>query len=130
MRKIGFILFLLFISSVVIHASIPLSGKLDSKKETIEKQSMVKNTSVLKRLFAQNLPREDRSTFNTLSLILSFLFAPAGLVLGIIGLSRKEKYKGLGIAGIIMSILFILITILMAPLFSFLLEVLIAIFSL
>ena len=125
MKKGALFLSLFFFISIILHAAIPISEKVDQKKETIEKPTVVKKPGVLHRLFANNNPTDSDGLFNILSLVTSvlgtvalfllpsmaygstFIIVPilfvAAIVLGIVGLSRKEKYKGMGIAGLSLS---------------------------
>jgi hypothetical protein len=57
---------------------------------------------------SKQAPKQGSNTLAILALVFSFIFAPAGLILGIIALTKKQS-KGLAISGIVISSLGLLI---------------------
>jgi hypothetical protein len=71
-------------------------------KKKIEKQQPKK----IEKQQPKKIEKQNTSLFGVLSLCVGWVIPPAGVILGIISLERKENTKWLGILGIILSTVF------------------------
>jgi hypothetical protein len=122
MKHTILIITLIFFSHITAQAAIPIQAQEIEQQEIIYPTKKKEIRKAIKQ-FLKEPAKKDIGLFNMLSLICGVLgigltlltglggipFFIAAIVLGIIGLSRGEKYKGMGIAGIILGGLAVLL---------------------